>query len=304
MSGFDELRRELASGVRRNASPPRRAPLRRRIRNVPLIAIVATLGLGGVAVAAVQLLERGTPVPESPTRDWLRALGTDQRVLPMRAADPAGGPPWGLGVFRSRVPAKNGTVVCAMFGRIQGDEIGVIGRDGSFDDDGRFHPLTPSSTQSGSCGGASREGNLLMNGNAWTIPASGYLGDPDARVDGKAIAGCSNPGETPTARQRTCPADSMRLVKYGFAGPRAVLVTYANRDVLLKQRPSPGTSGAYLFVQRPADLRSGGPMTITTTYDDGTVCRDFTPGPRTADTAKAFAEHRRANPGCQPPPGF
>lgn len=305
MSGFDDLRRELAAGVERQAAPARPSRMRRRARNIPLVAIVATLGLGGVAFAAVQLLERGDPVPESPTRDWLRDLGsTDRRVLPMRIPDPAGGLPWGLSVFRSKVPARNGFVVCAMFGRAQGNEIGVIGRDDTFGNDGRFHPLSPTSSQSGSCGGASKEGHLLMGGSARMIPASGYLGDPDARSKGTPIAGCSTPGEKPTARQSTCPADSMRLLKYGFGGPEAVQVTYANRRIALQQHPAPGTSGAYLFVQRPADTRAGGQMMLTITYRDGTVCREFNPAARTRDMREAFLQHRRANPGCQPPPGF
>ena len=33
--------------------------------------------------------------------------------------------------------------ICVQIGRVDGDQLGQLGIDGAFHDDGRFHPLTP-----------------------------------------------------------------------------------------------------------------------------------------------------------------
>lgn len=66
-----------------------------------------------------------------------------------------------------------------------------------------------------------------------------------------------------------CRASSLRVVKYGFAGRRAVEVEYGGRRI----KVSPDESGAYLFVLKPRKDK----LTLTIKYDDGTICRSSSP---------------------------
>ena len=63
-------------------------------------------------------------------------IASSVRVLPLRVADPDGGPPWGL-----RVARTSRGLLCVEVGRVVGGRIGVLGRDGAFHDDGAFHPF-------------------------------------------------------------------------------------------------------------------------------------------------------------------
>jgi hypothetical protein len=318
MSGFDELRQELAAATHRHAqldgqvaaqpspaSGPRdRAVRRRRLRGrhglLPLV-VAGALGAGGVAYAAVALLDRGAPVPPPPDRSSMMPAAGDRglQLFPLRVDDPAGeGPPWGLATYRPQELA----VFCLVAGRAQQNELGVIGRDGTFDDDGLFHRLDPGSSQSGACGGGFADGRTFMSGSTITMPASGYSGSPDTRSGGRRIAGCNDPVERSADGQRPCPASSLRQVKYGFAGPLAEKVVLENRKMRLEQRPAPGTSGAYLFVYRAADAAGGGPMQQTVTHRGGIVCKEI------SAVGMPYEEQpgmdRRAQPGCSPPPGL
>ncbi len=66
-----------------------------------------------------------------------------------------------------------------------------------------------------------------------------------------------------------CAESSLRIVKYGFAGSDAVKIRYAGQTLI----PNPGESGAYLFVLKPRK----GPLTLSITFKDGTVCRSTFP---------------------------
>lgn len=123
MSGFDELRRELSRGVERQASPARRPLLRRHARNVPLIAVVATLGLGGVAVAAVGFLD-------SSARQVTGAAGSGELKLsePTRTASARStGNRIGLLTYRSQSGG-----LCFVTGPVRDGQVGSIGKGGTF----------------------------------------------------------------------------------------------------------------------------------------------------------------------------
>ncbi|MEN0013476.1 MAG: hypothetical protein AAGC46_08920, partial [Solirubrobacteraceae bacterium] len=77
------------------------------------------------------------------------------------------------------------------------------------------------------CGGGTPE-KVWLGGAPTLEPASGYAGQPDATSGGRAIAGCSNPGEHRTPHQPVCSAERLRRVKLGFAGPLARRITYGN----------------------------------------------------------------------------
>jgi hypothetical protein len=278
MTRLPELERQLMQAARALEKP------RRRWWRIGLLSGGATLAVAATAVGAVQLLlPEGDPVPPPEQRVSLPDMdpGTTQ-VLRLRAPDPEGGPPWGMALSRTR----DGRLVCLRVGRVQDGRLGIVGRDGAFDDDGRFHPLAPDSNQGGNCGGIPPDGELRgLGGDQPPIPASGYTGD----VLG-TVGGCREdvPLDTMSPANRrlyrdipVCTPRNLRVVKFGFAGRDATRIEYAGRSV----RPDPKLSGAYLFVL-PATSR---PLTLTITYADGQVCRStypragaepFTPCPR------------------------
>ena len=59
-------------------------------------------------------------------------------MLALQAPDPQGGLPWGMRVVRT---TRGET--CVQIARLDGDQLGQLGIDGAFHDDGRFHPLAP-----------------------------------------------------------------------------------------------------------------------------------------------------------------
>ena len=115
MSRLPQLQRALVAAAERVEAAPARTTLRRRRVRTLAIALAVALGLAGVAYAATQLIETGEPVPPPPHSGSLldRIVPGTTRVLPVRAADPDGGPPWGLRVFR----AKSGAF-CVQTGRV------------------------------------------------------------------------------------------------------------------------------------------------------------------------------------------
>jgi hypothetical protein len=236
---------------------------RRRWWRISLLGGSATFAIVGVAGAVSLFLPEGDPVPPAQHVSVPEMDPGTSRVLSVRAADPAGGLPWGIGVARS----QDGHVLCAQVGRVQQERLGVIGRDGTFNNDGKFHPLSIGANQSGVCGGFGADFRLATDDPP--IPSSGFTGSFLS-----AAGGCREdvPASTmsPAIRRRlknvpVCDADSLRLVKYGFAGRNAVKVRYAGHTL----RANPEEYGAYLFVLRPKAKRP----TLVITYKDGTTCR-------------------------------
>lgn len=253
-------------------APPSRRWWRRR-RSTPLLATIATLLVAGGAVAGSGLLDRGDSVPASGHLErWLGAIEPGSSlVLSLRAPDPDSGPPWAVGVFR----ISRGDLVCLRAARVQGTSLGVVGRDGAFHNDGRFHPLPAAADQIASCGGggahAAKQISFLMTP---PIPASGSTGAQQPPVGGCLDEPLSPATTSKQTRRKlrgvpVCARHSMRVVKYGLAGSDAVSVRYANDKV--SRTITPSTDGAYLFVFRADDVGPT-PFTLTITYRDGSVC--------------------------------
>lgn len=245
----------------------------RRWWRISLLGGGATLALAATAVGAARLLvPEGDPVPPAPPAQRASLPEMDagtSRLTTLRAPDPEGGLPWGLAVARS----KDGQVFCAQVGRVQGERLGVIGRDGTFNDDGRFHPLSVNANQGGVCGGMPPGGDLRLASDGPPIPASGFTGSflsPAGGCRERVAKGTMSPQTRRKLRRvPVCKAGSLRMVKYGFAGRDAIKIEYAGRSL----RANPDESGAYLFVLRPRR----GPLTLRVTYRDGTVCRTSFP---------------------------
>lgn len=277
-----------------------------RRRSLPFIVVAATLTVAGGAVAARTLLPTGEPVPANTSKRFAfgEILPGTNRVVDVGARDPEGGPGWAILLYGLELPARtfpNGDpiparkLICATVGRTQNGKIGVVGRDGVFNDDGRFHELVPESRPSGACGGGA-DGQLGFNSDGPPVPASGYSGRPGAPGVGGCKEHVGNPA-TQSTQMRTrlrnvpvCRASGLRIVKYGFAGPRATKVTFSNDRFTRTADLDPKLSGAYVFVVLPKEAGSEPPV-LTTTYDTGLVCR--------TSIARSPTDRR-----CLNPPGF
>jgi hypothetical protein len=309
MSAIDQLEQVLRDGARRRAGA--QAPRRRRGWRLTLIVVGATLLAGGAALAATRLLSVGAPVPTPKYALDAIQPGTT-RLLRVRAADPDGGPPWGLRIFRSR-----SGLACVQVGRVYRGKLGVLGQDGAFGNDGEFHELPVAAE---ACGGVDARGQLFADGGGNTSNASGVAGQvkgcetrqqrqartvDDLKVLRAALALQVHRHETAAARvqrrviaraerhakQRValCDERDLRTVLWGFGGSKAQRVTLEARGVHASVTPAANESGAYLFVLRGDSTENPG-QHRRVIYPNGIVC------------GRGFGVH--STPGCMPPPGF
>jgi hypothetical protein len=229
-----ESRARPARASARQPRPGQHEGLRPRVRSAlarlarrPLLALpaVALLG-GGVALAASGVLQTGSPVPPSERLTPEAGLGVPalghSRLIARAAADPAGGPPWSM-----RLVHTSRDVVCMQIARLYDGQLGVIGEDGAFHDDQRFHPLSANAISAvprhylSICSTTGRTSSLEAEG----VPASGELHGPRAL-------------HRPSQERR---------VDFGLLGPHALTVSYRLHGRLVTVPVEPG-SGAYLIV--------------------------------------------------------
>ena len=128
----------------------------RRLRRGSLLALAAVPLAVGVAFAS-GLVQVGAPVKtvegfDSTSSGFGAVLPESVQVLPISTPDPQGGPPWGIRVF-----STSRGVGCIQVGRLVDGEIGVLGSDGAFGDDGRFHELPVRGTFAAHVLGAGRQ---------------------------------------------------------------------------------------------------------------------------------------------------
>jgi hypothetical protein len=245
MTLVPQLQDELVAAARRTA--PRRARLTRRTP-VLIAAVLLMLALTAVALAATGVIGSGQPLqpdtPSSPRSGAGIPKPGAAQLLASRVADPGGGLPWGLRYVRT-----TRGVGCLQIGRVADGRLGVLGRDGAFADDGRFHPLSADylGDPAGSlypCAQVDADGRAVTGVYAFGFPASALL------VASHAQKGCAPWG---ASRQSGvivpgCPARDLRAITAGLAGPEAVSVTYATRRGE-RTLPTSGPLGAYLIVQ-------------------------------------------------------
>jgi hypothetical protein len=308
------------------ASEERRHARRWRRRGTPLLAGLATLALaGGALAAATGLLDSGDRIPDAPDAARTPVSPTSGFTLAsVRAPDPDGGPAWGVGTYDATTrpikpgespaspgvvaqPPDRGRVTCVVVGRVQTGRLGVVGRDGVFANDGRFHALSPAAQSSGSCSARGESGSFVSISGGPPIPASGYTGAPGTPIGGcRERVNLDGPTVSPQTRRKLrgvpqCAAAGLRQVVAGFAGPKAKSVTLASGQYRKTLRVLAKDNGAYLFVLRP----TAGPRPQLTIVDrTRRVCRPFAiPAPATAAQRAAFARNATS---CQalgsPPP--
>lgn len=152
MSALDRLEDELIAAVRRHAvtaspespapaSPAMRDGVRRgRWRRGGLLAPAIVLGLVGLAIASNQILF-GSRAPRGPQAGHFKVAPNTAALLPLRVADPEGGPPWTLREFVKTSVGGREPLTCLQPGQLYLGKLGIVGRHGAFNNDGRFHVL-------------------------------------------------------------------------------------------------------------------------------------------------------------------
>ncbi len=321
MSYLPELRAQLIDAARgenahrpqaasaavssRAADRPRRGAVRWR-----WLAVNLAVGLAGTALglSAAGVFERGTPLgpetrPTPDANDGVAIPGT-LKLLPLRASDPGGGLPWGVRVVRT-----TRGLTCVDVGRVDYATVGVLGQDGAFSDDRRFHPLSRDLYGPLGCVVTDAHGHGFVNVALQDAPASGLVGG--TRPEG----GCRAPVEgalprrfhSPLSAEPKCPQADEREIYYGLLGPEAVSITWRTASGRLETTPTSGPEGGYLIVlpQKtkgclapalgPGRGRNrcayafrgdrGGPelpagVITEVRYRDGHVCRAAQPGTR------------------------
>lgn len=278
MTRLPDLHRQLVDAARRQEETPHHAyaishghrdvhgwHVRGRLR-LFAFTLVGLLASTTIALAASGVITIGSPVPADKGLHRESGLGVPVksgsfRLEPLRVADPYGGPPWGMRVVRT-----SREEVCLQIGRIQDGELGELGVDGAFHNDGELHPRPASALPD--------EGRIpsISNQNTHCALAGEASSVADLVVPSSAVP-AHILGPHPTATLEAMPRGDLRDLYFGLLGPQALSVTYRIDGSERTQAVAP--SGAYLIVLplwRGQSLRDFGTST-------GAPYGDLTPGP-------------------------
>jgi hypothetical protein len=235
---FAQIEHAMGEAVQRNAHKPRRLRLLHGIRRHPGLVVAVTTGLVFAAPAVGAITQwyglGAANQPQSMARAFGvgRAVAGSAKLLPLRVADPRGGPPWGIRLVRT----QHGS--CAEVGRVEDGRLGSLGIDGYWHDDRLFHPY-PTSWVGGSCGTGSGGGG------------AGGIRDASANIptfrNTEQTDGCVV--EPAGSQARTaCPLENLRIVISVSLGPRVTSITYRTATGKLATEESPASHGTFLFV--------------------------------------------------------
>jgi hypothetical protein len=262
----ERLLRTLVAAERAPAcAPPRRA---RRARLLRMVLVVPALLLAaGGALAASGVIRIGAPAERAGAGRLFEGFrggsiesGT-VRMLPITAADPGGGPPWGLRVLST----KRGEG-CVQVGRVVDGKLGAIGEDDAFGDDGQFHAFAEDSAFARrTCTLLDGANRLYVNATVGDIPASAWVG----YGNGGCVPGTATHAErfTESGKPRPiCAQADERDLYYGLLGPYAQSITYV-LDGRAHTQATVGPEGAYLLVTRASakqlfDFNAGGTQDV------------------------------------------
>jgi hypothetical protein len=254
---LEELEAELARVTARQRHQDPEPGLRRRfagaLRAGRLAAVLPAVALllvaSTITLAATGVILTGSSVsPTAGLGPYAGAglpLAGQSKLLPLRFPDPYGGLPWGM-----RVVHTTRGLVCVQIGRVRDGQLGELGIDGVYHDDGRFHAVGPGVLPA-YAGGASGGGVTSERGSC--VLANGVVTGNGAAW-GSAVAAeftgvSENAAFAPMGKLG--PPQTRRDIAYGILGPHAVRVSYREGSALRTQPVAPGV-GAYLIVQRAA----------------------------------------------------
>jgi len=255
--------------------------------------VILALALSVLALGALPV---GTPVqpPGRVAHDPHSGMGVpvagSARLLDgIAPADPSdGGPPWGLRYLRT-----TRGLGCVQVGRVQDGQLGALGQDHAFRDDGRFHPIPVDAVSSiSACAPLDRDGRLYAGAAA------------------TGIASAATPGGSCEPRQFVvgapesdlCPDGDVRNLYFGTLGPRARSVTYTLADGP-HTVPTVGPEGAYLIVLPDTASRDFNGVTGGVVPTNSPITEiAFAGGKRCAVTERGAAGGRCAIPGRRTAP--
>jgi hypothetical protein len=239
-------------GTRFARTAPRRSPRRRASAHVrvAIVVLVLVLATAAITLAATGVILTGSPVgtastPIATAGEGIPVVG-GARLLPLRAPDPAGGLPWGM-----RIIHTTRGLVCVQIGRVYDGQLGQLGVDGAFHDDGRFHPL-PADALPGD----------LADVAGWM---TGDCSSPGAIYSGDSVGLELNAATSPP--QGAGVSADRREISFGLLGVHAVSITYREGSRTRTRPVLPGL-GAYLIVQRYTSGRPLGSVSETDGRDE------------------------------------
>jgi hypothetical protein len=233
------------TSARSSAGRVRRPRMLARHGSLALMLTAGLLALAAVAYATTQLIQTGSPVKSeedfSSNAGAGVAIPKTEGLLGIAAADPAGGPPWTMREYET-----SRGLDCVQVGRLVDGQIGVLGQDGAFNDDGRFHPLPSQASQAeGQCVLLDGHGHAFLGVANYGVAASGLPRQCHLLHASRAMA-------------ERCAREDPRDIYYGLLGPDALTVTYTLNGHT-HTVPAVGEQGAYLIVERtPAQITAMG----------------------------------------------
>jgi hypothetical protein len=254
-------------------------PADRLSRSLALLG--AALAAALVAVAVIALAGTGGQASPEP-RAVAPAAGVQvafARLLPMRASDPEGGPPWALRLLRT---TRGWT--CLQVGRVLGGRFGELGLDGAFGDDDRLHTPPPGQIPEGAVAGAGQVNDECLE------PGETFAGEIGA-LDRSAAFGAQERPAVPHA--------DLRRISFGLLGRHALALTYQTAHGRRRTIRLHSPYGAYLIVQpvtphpgtgvgaapgnddaaRPRTAGLTGTLTAILYRYNGRPCREILHGP-------------------------
>jgi hypothetical protein len=243
-SYFDRVEQAMCEVVQRGAHRRWHLRLLGVVRAHRLAAVVAALVIATPTVAAVGAVSGwfglGQPDVSYPVSasSGLGQTVPGTRMLPIRVADPGGGPPWGLRLVKT---TRGDT--CVQVGRVEYGELGSLGIDDSWGNDHRFHPISPNDGVADLCGATDGAGHGFVSSTRHGWPASAYT--PTDYGSGAAVGYCQSAGTIPErerSRVRACPqaACGCSLLACSARTPRAS----RTRRPRARPRPRPPSAGS------------------------------------------------------------
>jgi hypothetical protein len=234
---IDRLERQLVNAAAAPVGSPRLVTSRARRVRLPVVVLGSLLATATIALAATGLLT-GSPVqparPLNPAAGEGIPLPGESRLLSLRVADPDGGLPWGM-----RIVHTTRGLVCLQIGRVDDGQLGELGIDGAFHDDGRFHPLSANVLPPDAVSGSGPNSSCELAGQSFTRSLDG--------LDRNAA---------PTSGETTAGGRDQRAISYGLLGAHALRINYTAGHSNRSAPVMPGT-GAYLLVQRITQPQRG-----------------------------------------------
>jgi hypothetical protein len=284
---------------------------RRRLRRggLALPVAVGVLVLAAASAGAALLLSSGQTVapafvlPATPAAGLGEPVPQSLALLPMRVADPEGGPPWGMRVIRT-----SRGLLCLQAGRVVDGRLGALGTGYAFHADKRFHPfLAENAISTDACPAVGASGTAFLPGPPVIVPTNG-LPLAGENVSQSDQVHCDLPGQQDWGVR--CPQSELRQVAVGLLGPNARSIGVTDADGSGFTIDPYGPDGAYLIVLRAqqdanASMSSGsyqspfgyvssapGGATLKVSYDNGFECKIPTTSPSQQCHAQSTAGPR------------